>query len=321
MRVGVRRTIGRTLLGSGVVTMVLAASVLAASPAHATFPGGDGKLAYIEPDPSGCSAGSSLSLGPVWVANSDGSSPSEVAPGCFAYPRWSADGRYLAFDDATHAVIWDSTNNTTRSRGLTYGGGASFGGVAWSPDGQYLAYADRAGISKLAVGGGGSVLIARHPHDRFNFYRDDSPVWSPDGTTIAFAELIAANQSLDNMQYLEKVNVATGTRSALGPRCDFSYRDHPDYGPDGNSVVFTYGQNGEGCKPRTAGLYELNLTSHQVTRLTTNGMANNPVFEPNLGQHILFDDGTDIFNMPNAPGATATLVTAGIEPDWQPVPV
>lgn len=102
-------------------------------------------------------------------------------------PRWSPDGKYLAFlSEVKRGIIQifllDLTSKGAGPRQLTFEGN-NFD-PAWSPDGSLIVFAsNRAGDYDLYLmksdGSDQHVLVAHKGND-------GSPTWSPDGQRIAF---------------------------------------------------------------------------------------------------------------------------------------
>jgi Tol biopolymer transport system component len=112
------------------ITAVLASALIGVlvlvAPAHAAFPGANGKITFGDRD--GC----------TYSINPDGSGKAPAAP-CvqqqgILYPAWNPDGRRLAYDDGGGALQY-----VTDGSNPTYVGTGDLAGLTWSPDGQKLA--------------------------------------------------------------------------------------------------------------------------------------------------------------------------------------
>jgi len=102
-------------------------------------------------------------------------------------PRWSPDGKYLAFlselkKGVVQIFLLDLTNKKTEPRQVTFEGN-NFD-PAWSPDGNLIVFtSNRTGNYELFLmesdGSNQRVLVTHKGND-------GSPTWSPDGQRIAF---------------------------------------------------------------------------------------------------------------------------------------
>ena len=118
-------------------------------------------------------------------------------------PCWSPDGRRIAFKrrgaDGTYAVLTMSPLGGTEQKLAALP--ALLPGISWSPDGQWLAVArgrpsaadkdDSAGIYLVPAPGGDPVRVTspRPP------LRDLSPIFSPDGGSLAFVRSMGTNMA------------------------------------------------------------------------------------------------------------------------------
>ncbi|MEV6611093.1 amidohydrolase family protein [Kutzneria sp. NPDC051319] len=108
---------------------------------------------------------------------------------------WSRDGKFLAFLDQTGALYTIEVATGTVQKVFT----ATFepGRPTWSPDGTVIALAAivpystryREGLSKILLVNrvtGAAQYVDPLPHRSLQTRGDDGPVWSPDGTKMAF---------------------------------------------------------------------------------------------------------------------------------------
>lgn len=167
----------------GVTIIMLIA--LAVAPAHATFPGKNGRIAFVQgPD--------------IFTMNPDGSDARQVTAltdGSFAeVPEWSADGKQIVFQylQAPDFIgqIWTMNADGTNQHRL-YTDNPSYGDYhpSFSPDGKQVVFT-RCGpvncaIYRLESDGTGltSLTLFNANPDTF----DVLPRYAPDGLTIAFA--------------------------------------------------------------------------------------------------------------------------------------
>jgi Tol biopolymer transport system component len=175
----------------GIVSVMLPAALasILAPAARAELP--PDRLAYARVD-------AVTRLSEIFSINADGSDVRPLTAGSFdTQGVWSPDGERLAFTrrsvtEATDAV-WVVSADGSGLREV-----AAFAEQpAWSPDGRQLAFAriaregqDRSqdGIYVVDIGG---AEPRRLTDAGAGADPDRGPVWSPDGTTIAFFDMVA----------------------------------------------------------------------------------------------------------------------------------
>jgi Tol biopolymer transport system component len=309
------------------LTAVLASTLLCVlvlvAPAHASFPGANGKIAYTQ---SGFTGGSDCySL--IMSINADGSGKAQATPSCDGGPAWAADGRRLAYsgpDDIDY--VTDGQNPTPVANT-----GVGITGLGWSPDGGHL-------VSSYdwcsAIGSGSfcqSALFTVTPDgtqyseilssDRM-FFR--TPDWSPDGTKIAFTTYQPGLETIKPDGTDRKV-IASG-----------GFPGDPSWSPDGQKIAFTRDFHED--------IWVMNADGTGQVQLTTDPSRDrDPSWSPD-GSKIAFQSSRDdpnaatcdrpglppphckfdIFVM-NADGSNQTNVTNTpaldeTEPSWQPIP-
>lgn len=151
--------------------------------------------------------------------------------------------------------------------------GIAIASPTWSHNGQDLAYVtyvnNRMAIYEINVATGQRQLLVNYPGI------NSAPAFSPNDQKLAVA--LSMGLGADTNIYV--LNLKTNKLSRL---TSFANNTSPAWAPDGQSIVFNSDRSGS---PQ---LYELNLQTHQVTRLTYDGVQNfDPHFTPN-GQSIVF---------------------------------
>jgi TolB protein len=300
------------------------ALVVATAPAHATFPGHNGKIVFTHfPDPE------DESKSDIYTVSPNGRHLRNLTPGSSAaddFASWSADGRKIAFwstrtdphDNPTgDQEIFVMNADGSGLRQLTYNT-LDDGGPAWSPNGDRLVFhrlpgdGTGADLWTMRVNGTGERNLTRSPGivDRYG-------AWSPDGHEIVF---MRDDSGLEN-------DIATirPDGSHLRALTDTATDEEaPDWSPDGKRIAFHW----NGAPPGED--YDIFVMRRDggspVTRLTTaaggDGSGSfNPAWSPD-GRKIVFNRG-ELFTM-RADGSRPKTVLPEFfdahHPDWQPVP-
>src|SRR5919197_1653319 len=151
--------------GAAALVIAIAAVLVCAAPALATFPGQNGKFVYhpISPVDDG-----------IWTSNPDGSEPFHVTMAAdHAHPACSPNGQRIAFtrfltnpnQDDIFVLNADGTSptNVTQTSNISEDEGS------WSPDGTKLVLSNAFKIDVVNVDGTGRHTIATAPAG--DFYR------------------------------------------------------------------------------------------------------------------------------------------------------
>src|SRR6185436_3461991 len=155
-----------------ITTVVLSLAAMALAPAaQATFPGGNGKIAFAR-------------SGDIWTMNPDGTGQVNLTNDAVVQssPAWSADGNRIAFDEAGPSFTYkigtmlaDGSNRTP-----LVGPFSQNVDPAWSPDGTRIVYTNNIALFTMNPDGTGTfgpIGPERGTHD---------PEWSPDGSLIEY---------------------------------------------------------------------------------------------------------------------------------------
>jgi Tol biopolymer transport system component len=231
-----------------IVPLVVATLVaVPAVPAHASFPGKNGRIAFRRVLSSGSAA--------IFTVEPDGTGERQLTHprggDWTTTPSWSPDGRWIVFmrwpgGDADRANIWKMrANGTDRVRldGSCTAPCLSDGFPTWSPDGDRIAFGRSLGP---ATGQNNVNAIVTASADGTDVqqvtqvgadptieqpYADVDPSWSPDGERLAFERI---RGSTEHHAIFTIRQDGTGLRRLTPWDLDAA---SPDWSPDGRWIV------------------------------------------------------------------------------------
>jgi Tol biopolymer transport system component len=302
--------------------ILVLASLAMAVPAHAAFPGANGKIAFVS------------SRGPVgiYTMNADGSNQTDLTTQVNgttdSAPAWSPDGHQIAFarafSDVANAIF--VMNEDGSNQVMRINAAANNRDPTWSPDGQRIAFArngnNGSGVFVMNKDGTGvTQLTATAARD---------PNWSPDGTRIVFRS--GSGISL--------INADGANEHVLVADTFGDHLHHPSWSPDGSKIIVTLNTCSHasccqfGCDQGS--FYTLNPETGARTQMDSLS-GNQPVFAPDgtrvaymqeTGQPFAGISNEEIFAA-NLDGTGVTRLTtnnapdgsgpADSQPDWQPI--
>jgi TolB protein len=219
------RTVGAPVLVLA-ATAVLSAAVGAA-------PGGGGRIVFVR-----------VGVGVVTVDSLGGNQQLVVRMSASA-PRWSPDGRRLAFA-ATSAAgggsrIYVVASDGSGLRALTSPPrGANDSDPDWSPDGTHIVF-DRRTPSPIVTPpppaplGPQLLLMDADGTNLRTLGTGRSPAWSPDGRAIAF--VLDRSVGPASLRWVSLMR-SDGTGRRRLTRSASQTEDNPDWSPDGRRVVY-----------------------------------------------------------------------------------
>jgi Tol biopolymer transport system component len=220
-------------------TAIAFGSVLVATPASATFPGSNGRIAFEGSFPPG---------GEIFVIRSTGNGFRQLMEqtdqqGNAYSPDWSLDGSKIVFSQDNVGIWTVNADGTGLTQVTPFGGWATF-----TPDGTHLVYAcDDAdcpptnGLFLMKADGSDApgVRLTTTPFTGGGDVNsegggDVNPAVSPDGKTVTFIR----QKEEGALQALFAVDIdGTNERRIVPYRFDVFIKH--DWSPDGRRLVFT----------------------------------------------------------------------------------
>jgi TolB protein len=199
-------------------------------------------------------------------------------------PDWSPDGTRIVFErcSQTNCEVWTAHSDGTHAKRLGPNclnrpdeacGDRST--PSWSPNGTQIAFGnsskavrdgalERTEIFVMNANGTGVQQVTHLTADAPYSMAVNKPVWSPDGTRIAFEVQNLATADPPNRRAIFVVN-ADG--SGLRQLTDWSLNggDHPDWSPDGKRILFRAVSTAE---RHSGNLYTVAPDGSRLTQLT-----------------------------------------------------
>lgn len=296
----------------------MAASILgvalAAPHADATYPGRDGRIAFVRANQ-------------IYTMTASGTGVTKLTSSGKNYrPKWSPNGRRMSYIHEVNGRkdVWVMSANGGRKRAVTRSGDVTSAGASWSPNGRTLVFAtpqlqrirssapfgSPTPLNGLPTGGfcDGEGTLGPVYVDRF-------VAWSPDGTRIALFDhsdcyfddridmYYPATQELrqyaasgaDCCGYTDWTDLFWGPGSQFG----YSERDLGPYGEDADApsrIVYPGFQSRDGD---TGGAPSPSAKYLALTNASS---------------------GTARIIRANAHGTGRRVLAKGYQPDWQPLP-
>lgn len=227
-------------------------------------------------------------------------------------PKWSPDGRWIAFQSSERSDVYVVRPDGTDLRNLTDDDcDDDLGG--WSPDGTSIVYSRRCGTSSEWFT---SARVVRYDVNAMSITQltkdlpSDVPRWSTDGKHIAFRVFGRPGRGFE-------VWLMKADGSEQRPLFESGGHQYPlGWSPDGREVLFSIDRRGN------RDLYRMDLDDTRPMRLTrADGFDGDATWSPD-GRYIAFLStryGTyDLFVM-NADGTGLRMLYRDVfDPSWSP---
>jgi len=279
-----KRKRGNSLLRSLLLGTLL---LMGANLAHATFPGKNGRIAFIQDselftmNPDGTSLVQLTHLGPDNAA---------------AWPAWSADGKQIVFNEFPPpqgvAQIWAMNADGSNQHLVLAESDFAENRPSFSPDGSKIVFGrcdlnigdhDTCAIYTIGANGGTLQAITAFHEDT----TARNPVYSPDGKTLAFIISPDVQHGFQGVTYLVNADGSNMRRITQPGPCLI----RPDWSPDGAKIT-TFAHF---CNPQNETIAVMNADGTGLHYLTDNGLDyfngphdRNPAFSPD-GNFIVFE--------------------------------
>jgi len=243
---------------------VVGTLVGSAIPAHATFPGKNGRIAFV--------------LGPdIYTMDPDGSDVRQLTnlgpDNSASWESWSPDGKLIVFSEFPppdfNGQLWIMNADGSNQHMLLAEPGVSEVRASFSPNNKTIVFSrsrnlhpeDASPIVEMyRIGVDGTALTAITKHEILGLH-DMGPKYSPDGTTI----LIQGDQREGIIDAAWLIPADGGKFRLLTPPAISARR--PDWSPDGKKIAF----HTHCCNPQNQTIAVINADGTGLHELTHNG--------------------------------------------------
>jgi Tol biopolymer transport system component len=290
-------------------------------------------LAGLVPALAGCTTPFAPSERGVYVVDRDGRDVRRIATGS-PWLAWSSDSQRLAlrYDDGTIRVAAADGSGL-----LPYSGGAFFG-PGWSPSGLEIAIADpEQNVIRIQTASGALISQAPLREELPPLWtvappRDNIPVWSPDGTAIAFlawdghgVALYTISPASTNRAKLSDTRISQNRVDRydwLGQRAAIGDIGAPAWSPTGETLAYALYPEVRGA---TGGIFITAPGAGAPSRVTDQPPTSGPAWAPD-GRQLAYSaregDQSALYVAPisgdTSRNLTSSLGQRALEPAWSP---
>ena len=199
----------------------------------------------------------------IYVMNCGAGEVRRLVAGQAGGPRWSPDGRQIAFTQSRGISIVEAAGSNVRKiDGLPDSSSAP----SWSPDGNQIVFVSRGAVTweifAVELGSGRIQQLTRTTDARTS---SQGPAWSPDGSKIVFDRVRDRNFDI----YVMDADGSNVQRLTHNDKVDA----RPAWSPDGQRIVFHSSRDGSSDQPKVSAereIYVMDVNGGKVERLTTN---------------------------------------------------
>jgi Tol biopolymer transport system component len=189
-----------------------------------------------------------------------------------ANPDWTPDGSRVTYDvDGTQIFALNADGSAMQR--LVPGGFAP----AWAPSGQQIAYTQNVEPSNSEIFAANADGTGARNLTNATSYDDDSAVWSPDGTKIAFTRFFGGAGEI----YVMNADGSGQTNLTNDPASD----GEPTWSPDGTKIAFSTNRGATGDTEiyvmNADGSNQVNLTNSPANESDPDWAAASTVPAPN----------------------------------------
>ncbi len=313
--------------------VLVASTLLVAAPAHATYPGGDGRIAFVRE-------------GSIWTAEADGSDERRLTwRGVAATPVWSPDGRSIAYawdvpNRKSELDLWTMRADGSDKRRITDARSAEFD-PTWSPDGVWLAFASNRGAAgtphpwiyrtRVARPSASWVRLTSPASSETVPEGDHQPDWSSRGL-IVFSRAFAPGLSSSGA-WTEPwiVSPGGGDESPVPNPARAHSRWDPSWSPGARRIAYTVSTYDENDDADSRDVLLMSRDGGHVREVTHYGagsgfFADDPVWSPDGGRFIAYSLYGDLQVLGiwrvgvRGLDPPVQIIENATSPDWQPLP-